>query len=65
MMFLAIVKYSHGGKVTHEFRCPLERKSFVEKVRKEDPTARIKLRQRKDLDEAVPRDEAHWYGDSA
>jgi hypothetical protein len=64
-MFLAIVKYSHGGRMIHEFRCPLERKNFVEKVRKEDPAARIKLRQRKDLDEAVPRDEVHWYGANA
>jgi hypothetical protein len=64
-MFLAIVKYSHGGRMIHEFRCPLERKAFVDTIRKQDPAARIKLRQRKDADETVPRDEAHWYGDNA
>ena len=62
MTFLAIVKYSHGGKVTHEFRCPLERKAFVDGIRQKDPAARIKLRQRKEIDEAVPHDEAQWYG---
>jgi hypothetical protein len=65
MMFLAIVKYSHGGKVTHEFRCPLERKAFVDGIRQKDPAARIKLRQRKEIDEAVPQDEAQWYGGGA
>ena len=62
MTFLAIVKYSHGGRMIHEFRCPLERKSFVDNVLKNDPQARIKLRQRKEFDEAVPKDEAQWYG---
>ena len=65
MMFLAIVKYSHGGRMVHEFRSPLERKTFVDKVRKEDPAARVKLRQRREIDEAVPQDEAHWYGGGA
>jgi hypothetical protein len=64
-MFLAIVKYSHGGKMTHEFRCPLERKRFVDNIRKQDPAARIKLRQRRETDEVVPQDEAQWYGGGA
>jgi hypothetical protein len=62
MRFLAVVKYSHGGRMTHEFRCPLERAIFVCKVRTDDPGAKIKLRQRKEIDETVPRDEVHWYG---
>ena len=62
MKFLAIVKYSHGGRMVHEFRCPLERKAFVDRLRQEDPQARVKLRQRKEVDEAVPVDEAQWYG---
>jgi hypothetical protein len=65
MTFLAIVKYSHGGRMTHEFRCPLERKAFVDRLRQEHPRARVKLRQLKDIDEAVPADEAQWYGGDA
>lgn len=65
MKFLAIVRYSHGGRIVHEFRCPLERKAFVESVRQNDPQARIRLKQRKDVDDAVPVDEAQWYGGGA
>jgi hypothetical protein len=59
--FLAIVSTSDGRKMTHEFRCPLERKAFVDQVLAHDPKARIKLRQRKEIDEVAPADEAQWY----
>lgn len=61
MCFLAIIKTSDGRKMTHEFRCPLERKAFVDQILAQDPTAQIKLRQRKEVDEAAPADEAQWY----
>ena len=62
MQFLAIVRYSHGGKVTHEFRCPLERQRFVDSVKVEDPKAKVKLKQRPERDECAPAGEAQWYG---
>lgn len=65
MKFLAIVRYSHGGKITHEFRCPLERQKFVEAVRAKDPAAKIRLKQRLELDECAPTGEAQWYGGDA
>ena len=65
MQFLAIVRYSHGGKVTHEFRSPLERQKFVESVKAEDPAAKIKLKQRPESDECAPAGEAQWYGGEA
>ena len=64
MQFLAIVRYSHGGKMIHEFRCPLERKAFVKAVKIQDPAAKVKLKQRRDVDEAAPAGEAQWYGDN-
>ena len=65
MQFLAIVRYSHGGKVTHEFRCPLERKAFVQSVREQDPAAKIKLKQRPEADDCAPAGESQWYGGEA
>ena len=65
MQFLAIVRYSHGGKVTHEFRCPLERKAFVASVREQDPAAKIKLKQRPESDDCAPAGESQWYGGEA
>ena len=61
MKFLAIVRYSHGGRITHEFRCPLERMAFVRNLKQTDPQARIKLKQRRDPDECAPAGEAPWY----
>ena len=65
MQFLAIVRYSHGGKVTHEFRSPLERQAFVDSVKVQDPRAKIKLKQRTERDECAPAGEAQWYGGEA
>ena len=62
MQFLAIVRYSHGGKVIHEFRCPLARQRFVDSVKAQDPAAKIKLKQRTEPDECAPAGEAQWYG---
>ena len=39
MEFLAIVQYSHGGRITHEFRCPLERASFLTQLAEQEPEA--------------------------
>ena len=61
MKFLAIVRYSHGGRITHEFRCPLERMAFVSTVKQTDPQAKVKLKQRRDLDDMAPAGEAQWY----
>lgn len=61
MQFLAIVRYSHGARITHEFRCPLERAAFVRTVRKRDPKARIRLKLLNDIDDGPPADEAGWY----
>jgi len=61
MKFLAIVRYSHGGRITHEFRCPLERRAFVRTVKQSDPQAKVKLKQRRDLDDMAPAGEAQWY----
>jgi|GEM_PF-6505270 len=61
MKFLAIVRYSHGGRMTHEFRCPLERLAFVNNLMKTDPQASVKLKQRRELDEVAPAGEAEWY----
>jgi hypothetical protein len=61
MQFLAIVRSSDGRKLTHEFRCPLERKAFVDQVLQQDPQAKIRLLVRKDSDDAAPADEAQWY----
>ena len=61
MKFLAIVRYSHGGRITHEFRCPLERMAFVWNLKQTDPQARIKFKQRRDPDECAPAGEAQWY----
>ena len=62
MQFLAIVRYSHGGKITHEFRCPLERKAFVDNLNKQDPLAKVKLKQRREIEDFAPAGEEQWYG---
>ncbi|MBY0513156.1 MAG: hypothetical protein K2P78_04500 [Gemmataceae bacterium] len=61
MKFLAIVRYSHGGKIIHEFICPLERATFVRQQKQDDPKCRIKVKNLKDIDDDPPADEAHWY----
>lgn len=62
MKFLAIVRYSHGGRITHEFRSPLERAVFVRTVKEKDPGAKVKLRLKQDLDDYPPPGEAEWFG---
>lgn len=61
MQFLAIVHYSHGGRITHEFRCPLERAAFVRTVRQRDPQAQVRLKFKKDIQDDPPPDEGQWY----
>jgi len=61
MKFLVIVRYSHGGRITHEFRCPLERMAFVRSLKQTDPKAKVKFKQRRELDEVAPAGEAQWY----
>lgn len=61
MEFLAIVQYGHGGRITHEFRCPLERAAFLAQLAEQDPEAEVLHQDRTEPEDHPPIDEAHWY----
>ena len=61
MRFLAIIRYPQGGQLVHEFRCPLERASFVRLLKQSEPKVKVKLRDRVDRPDDEDVSEAQWY----